>query len=72
MVTIEKGWHKPTDRGAMTNAQFEYIMVLDKKNSALLQGWNFNSKTNAMRSLTKEDASDIIEALKAGEAVEIA
>jgi hypothetical protein len=70
-VEISKGWHKPTDKMAMSNAQYEYITKLDEQNPNLLNGWNFNSKTNAMRSLTKMDASDIIDALKSGCAVEI-
>lgn len=66
-VKIETGWHKATDKVAMTYAQLEYISKLRNKEN--LPEWPFRSSTNAMRSLTKYDASEIIDALKSGKKV---
>ncbi|MDR1644235.1 MAG: hypothetical protein LBS05_00195 [Tannerellaceae bacterium] len=64
---IEKSWHKVTDRVAATQAQIKYIS--DLRNDENCPAWPFASTTNAMRSLTKSGASEIIDALKAGEIV---
>lgn len=63
-LIIESKWHKANDKFAMTYEQLEYIYSL--MNDENLQGWRFGSKTNAMRSLTKSDASEIISTLKTG------
>jgi hypothetical protein len=66
-IIIKKGWHKPTDRFAVTMAQLKYIN--DLRNDENCPRWPFDSKTNAIRSLTKSDASEIIDALKRGDTV---
>lgn len=63
-IEIEKSWHKATDKIAMTYAQKQYIDDLSNEDN--LVGWDFRSTTNAQRSLTKFDASEIIEVLKSG------
>lgn len=68
-TTITTGWHKANDRNAMTYKQLQYIYDLKTEDNVV--GWNFNSQTNAMRQLTKDDASEIIETLKSGGTVEI-
>lgn len=66
-IEIEKSWHKATDKIAMTYAQKQYIDNLSNEDNLI--GWDFSSTTNAQRSLTKFDASEIIDALKAGNKV---
>jgi hypothetical protein len=66
-ITIRTGWHKATDKFAATSAQLKYIAAL--RSNEKCPGWPFNSTTNAMRSLTKSDASEIIDALRAGNKV---
>jgi hypothetical protein len=67
MKIIKTGWHKATDKFAATTAQLRYIAALQTEEN--LKGFEFSSKTQAMRSLTKSDASAIIEALKDGDTV---
>ncbi|MBR8726197.1 hypothetical protein [Bacteroides pyogenes] len=69
VLEIEKGWYKPNDKDAMTYNQLEFIMSLMSDDN--VEGWDFNSKSNAMRSISKSDASDIIDALQAGQKVVI-
>lgn len=66
-VVIKRGWHKVSDKIAMTYTQLEYIYEL--KTDENCPCFPFNSSTNAMRSLTKMDASEIIDALKRGDKV---
>lgn len=66
-IEIEKSWHKATDKIAMTYAQKQYIDNLSNEDNLI--GWDFSSTTNAQRSLTKFDASEIIDALKEGKRV---
>lgn len=61
-ITIQTSWHKPTAAFAATKKQLDYIDSL--RNDQNCPDWPFRSLTNAMRSLTKDDASEIIEALK--------
>jgi hypothetical protein len=63
----ETSWHKATDKVAMTYAQLEYINKL--RNEENCPNWIFGSSTNAMRSITKFEASNIIDALKNGEKI---
>lgn len=63
-IEIETSWHKSDSKDAMTYKQYEFIMSLATDEN--LDGWGFKSTTNAMRSLTKFDASEIIDALKNG------
>lgn len=63
-LTIEKSWHKANSPQAMTKNQLEYIYDLRTEDNC--DGWDFRSKTNAMRSLTKSDASEIIQHLESG------
>ena len=65
--TITTRWHKATDRWAITYKQLKYIDSLRTDENC--PEWPFNSTSNAMRSLTKEDGSEIIEALKNGDRV---
>lgn len=69
VVEITTTWHKATDKIAMTYAQIKYIDALAKESN--IEGWDFSSNTNAQRSLTKYDASEIIDALKSGKKVVI-
>lgn len=59
-VIIEKSWHKATDKHAITFEQIKYIDSLAYKKGVELP---FLSQTNTMRSYTKEDAINIIDAL---------
>lgn len=63
-VNVQTTWHKVNDKIAMTYEQLKYIS--DLRNEENCAEWPFNSSTNAMRSLTKFDASEIIEELKNG------
>lgn len=63
-IVITTTWHKATDKFAMTNSQLKYINSLRTEDNC--PDWPFSSTTNAMRSLTKSDASEIIDALKEG------
>lgn len=66
-IKISISWHKVDSPEAMTNKQFKYInSLLTDENCP---EWPFNSTTNACRSLTKADASEIIDALKAGDRI---
>lgn len=69
VVEITTTWHKATDKIAMTYAQIKYIDALATEGN--IEGWDFPSNTNAQRSLTKYDASEIIDALKSGKKVVI-
>ena len=69
VVEITTSWHKATDKIAMTYAQIKYIDALATEDN--IEGWDFPSNTNAQRSLTKYDASEIIDALKSGKKVVI-
>lgn len=69
VVEITTTWHKATDKIAMTYAQIKYIDALATDGN--IEGWDFPSNTNAQRSLTKYDASEIIDALKSGKKVVI-
>ena len=69
VVEITTSWHKATDKIAMTYAQIKYIDALATEGN--IEGWDFPSSTNAQRSLTKYDASEIIDALKSGKKVVI-
>lgn len=69
VVEITTSWHKATDKIAMTYAQIKYIDALATDGN--IEGWDFPSNTNAQRSLTKYDASEIIDALKSGKKVVI-
>lgn len=69
VVEITTTWHKATDKIAMTYAQIKYIDALATEDN--IEGWDFPSNTNAQRSLTKYDASEIIDALKSGKKVVI-
>lgn len=69
VVEITTSWHKATDKIAMTYAQIKYIDALATDGN--IEGWDFPSNTNAQRSLTKYDASEIIDALKGGKKVVI-
>lgn len=69
VVEITTTWHKATDKIAMTYAQIKYIDALATEGN--IEGWDFPSNTNAQRSLTKYDASEIIDALKGGKKVVI-
>lgn len=69
VVEITTTWHKATDKIAMTYAQVKYIDALATEGN--IEGWDFPSTTNAQRSLTKYDASEIIDALKSGKRVVI-
>jgi len=62
-IEIKRGWHKATANYAMSYKQYEYINSLRTEENC---EWPFTSASNAMRSLTKEDASEIITALKSG------
>ncbi|MDR3286943.1 MAG: cell division protein SepF [Prevotellaceae bacterium] len=64
---IKTSWHKATDKFAVTYKQLDYIG--DLRTSENCPEWPFSSTTNAMRSLTKSDASEIIDALKNGDTV---
>lgn len=64
---IKTSWHKPTDSFAITKTQLDYIHALRNKDNC--PEWPFPSTTNAMRSLTKADGSQIIDALKKGETI---
>lgn len=63
-INIETSWHKANDNIAMTYKQLEFIS--DLRNEENCPEWPFGSSTNAMRSLTKFAASEIIDALKSG------
>ncbi len=69
VVEITTTWHKATDKIAMTYAQIKYIDALATEGN--IEGWDFPSNTNAQRSLTKYDASEIIDALKSDKKVVI-
>ena len=69
VVEITTSWHKATDKIAMTYAQIKYIDALATEGN--IEGWDFPANTNAQRSLTKYDASEIIDALKGGKKVVI-
>ena len=69
VVEITTTWHKATDKIAMTYAQIKYIDALATEDN--IEGWDFPSNTNAQRSLTKYDASEIIDAPKSGKKVVI-
>ena len=69
VVEITTSWHKATDKIAMTYSQIKYIDALATEGN--IEGWDFPSNTNAQRSLTKYDASEIIDALKSGKKVVI-
>lgn len=66
-INIKTSWHKLNDSIAMTYRQLEFIS--DLRNEENCPEWPFNSSSNAMRSLTKYDASEIIDALKSGNKV---
>jgi len=66
-ITIEKSWHKVTDKWAATKNQIDYLRHLCAKSNV---EFPFPSDTNAMRSLTCEAASTAIEALKTGDTIE--
>ncbi len=66
-ITIETGWHKANDKFAATYKQLDYIHDLRTEENC--PEWPFNSTTNAMRRLTKSDASEIIDALQNGDKV---
>lgn len=66
-IVITKSWHKASAVYAMTYEQMQYIDHL--RNSENCPEWPFHSATNAMRSITKEDAATIIKALKSGNKV---
>lgn len=67
MITIFKKWHKANDFMAITYNQLSYIN--DLRNDDNCPSWPFRSSTQAMRSLTKEDGSEIIDAMQRGEVV---
>ena len=67
MVTIRTSWHKATASFAMSYKQLEYINSL--RTEINCPEWPFSSTTHAMRSLTKEDAANIIDNLKGGETI---
>lgn len=69
IVNITRSWHKANSPIAMTYNQYDYIRSLDNGSGNLEMP--FSSANNAMRSLTKSDASEIIDALKAGKKVVI-
>lgn len=65
-IEINKTWHKANDSVAITYKQINYINeLINDKN---IEGWG-GSTTNIMRSLTKYDGSEIIDALKHGHKV---
>ena len=66
-IIIPKSWHKVNGDDAMTYGQLLYIDKL--RTAENCEGWDFPSKTNAMRSLTKLDAAKIIATLVAGNKV---
>lgn len=66
-ITIKTGWHKANDKLAATYKQLDYIH--DLRNEENCPDWPFSSTTNAMRSLTKSDASEIIDALRNGDKI---
>ena len=69
-VEFQKTWHKVNSPMAMTYNQKSFIDSLSEK-TGNLEGWNFSSSTNAMRSIDKFTASSIIDALKSGKKVKI-
>lgn len=69
LVEIEKHWHHPTDKIAATYDQVHYILELIHQLGKEYCKWEFSSVTNAQRSLTKNDASRIIDALLARQKV---
>lgn len=69
-VEFNTTWHKVNSPFAMTHNQKSFIDSLSEK-TGNLEGWNFKSSTNAMRSIDKFTASEIIDALKAGKKVKI-
>lgn len=66
-TVITTTWHKVNSPIAITYKQLDYINDLRTEENC--PEWPFNSTTNAMRSLTKFDASEIIDALKNGDRV---
>lgn len=69
VVRFQTTWHKANDSVAMTYKQWDYILDLihrlAEKLGITFQN-PFNSATNAFRSLTKFQASEIIDTLKSG------
>jgi hypothetical protein len=65
-ITIQKGWHKQTDKFAATYQQVSYLRSLYYKANIIFP---FSSDSNAMRSLTAESASEAIEAIRHGNTV---
>ena len=63
-INIKTSWHKVNDKIAMTYKQLNYINELRDQDNC--PEWPFVSSTNAMRSLTKFNASEIIDAFKSG------
>ena len=59
-IEVKTSWHKANDKFAMSYKQYEYIKSLKTDDNC---DWPFTSASNAMRSLTKRDASEIIDAL---------
>lgn len=66
VITVERGWHRATDSFAMTYKQAEMVKRLASESEELLIGWDFTSISNAIRQITKLDASRIIDALEKG------
>ena len=69
-IEFQTTWHKVNSPMAMTYNQKSFIDSLSEK-TGNLEGWDFRSSTNAMRSIDKFTASAIIDALKSGKKVKI-
>jgi hypothetical protein len=67
-IQIKTGYHKAADKWAMSAAQYKFILSLGTER---IKGWDFPSTSQAMRYLTKSGASEIIDALKNGDEVEL-
>ncbi len=65
-IIINKGWHKNGASYAMTYKQLKFIEEIE---TGTLEGFKFDSNHQAMRSLTKHDASEIIDGLLADKKV---
>jgi hypothetical protein len=64
---ITPSWRKATDDIAVTYKQLVFIASLRNKDNCPV--WPFSSTTNVIRSLTKKDGDDIIQALKDGKKI---
>lgn len=65
VLVVKSGWHKADARYAATYNQLQYFASI-KHEDSIIGHWPFPSTTNAQRSLTKAQLSEMIDHVKAG------